>query len=453
MKLYLIIITICLFYNGFCIEENTPAGVKFILNEKLINLMLSSFYGDIQNNINTKIPLPDIGNNQKSELFISGLTKDKIKFEFMEKGDLNLTFTNLNVYYTGFNIFYNSKFNDSLGNLCLQQKVIINSVANESGIYLPKFEFNEEPKLNLTFNEKYGDGKFANKEMNDLLMNQYFNKYIINIVNETLNFISDKIPKEVPLSSDSWVYVDLNMIGPIEPRNKSIQITSYGFLYNKDWIASHNLSRYSLSNIPSIKNDSHQLYISAYSMSSAIYSLLTIHKKSIVFNPNYFKMQYMFPRILEKFKNCIFYIIFNGSMDFKVELMEGYMNVIIPGTFEVKASGDDIISLFKSQVELTLNAELFIISYNHHISANVNDLSLKTIKIETNIINNDTYNESVFQIGLSQIKEKFIEEINKFIKSYLFMTRINIMNIELKNIKFEHKKDYIIMNFDYIKGY
>lgn len=452
MKIYLIFIIICLFCNIFCIEENTPAGVKFIINEKLINLMLSSFYQNIQNNVNTKIPLPDIGNNKRSEIFISGLTKDKIKFQLTEKGELNVTFTNLNAYYTGFNIFYNSPFNDSLGYLSLEQKVIIISVANESGIYSPKFEFDEAPKINLTINAKNIKDFFISG-INDLLINDYFNEYIIKIVNDTLNFISDNIPKEFQKSSSSYLWIDLNMVGPIEPRNKSLQITSYGFVYAKDYKKTHNRTRYPLSIFPSIKNDSDQLYISTYSISSSIYTLISLNNKPLTFTPNYLNLQFMFPKIREKFKNTIFYITFTGTPDVKVELLEGSMNVTVPGTFEIKAVGNDITTIFKSEIELTVNAELFIISYNNFMSANVNDLFIKTIKIETNIINNDTYFESQFQYGLGQIKEKFKGEINSFIKSYLSFTPPIIMKIEIKNVKFEHKKDYIKMNYNYIKGY
>ena len=453
MKIYLIIIIICLFYNNICIEENTPAGVKFIINEKLINLMLSSFYQNIQNNVNTKIPMPDIGLIKRSVIFISGLTLDKIKFQLTEKGELNVTFTNLNAYYSGFSTFYNSPFNDSLGYLSLEQKVIITSVANESGIYSPKFEFDEAPKINLTFNGKYNKDYFVSVKINDLLINEYFNEYIIKIVNDTLNFISDNIPKEFPKSSSSYLWIDLNMVGPIEPRNKSLQITSYGFVYAKDYKLTHNRTRYPLSIFPSIKNDSDQLYISTYSMSSSIYTLISLNNKPLTFTPNYLNLQIMFPKIREKFKNTIFYITFTGTPDAKVELMEGSMNVTVPGTFEIKASGNDITTIFKSEIELTVNAELFIISYNNFMSANVNDLFIKTIKIEKNIINNDTYYESQFQYGLGHIKNKFMGEINSFIKSYLSFTPPIIMKIEIKNVKFEHKKDYIIMNFNYIKGY
>ena len=79
---------------------------------------------------------------------------------------------------------------------------------------------------------------------------------------------------------------------------------------------------------------------------------------------------------------------------------------------------------------------------------------MKTLNIEKNDINNDTYFESQFQYGFGSLKGDIVEEYNKFIGQYYFFSELpSVMNVKFKNYKFEHKKDYVIMTYDYSKEF
>ena len=457
MKIFntsIIIFLYCLI--AFCDQKG---GIKMILDEKMLNIMLSSFYyRSLNNNDNTKISLPDIGMNRQLQFHIPYFTKDNIKFNFTEKGELTIKMFNLNTYLSGFNSFLNYKFNDSIGVLSFEQNVIIRSKINDSdsGEYIPVFEFKEDPIIDFEFNSFYNN-EFIRDNIYQLLRNNtnktFTNNFII-FINKTLNYIYEKIPKDVEFSN-AGLRLDINMAGPIEPRKNSIQINIYGFLYYERNSKTQNKTKFPLSYIPSInKNNSNQLYISNYCISSAIYTFLLFHGRyQIVFYPNYLKFQYMFPRIREKYKTSIFYLFLTGTPDIKVELFEGSMNITFPATFEVKNL--EKISLFISQVEIVLNAEINTVDYYpSRIRLFIKDINMKTLNIEKNDINNDTYFESQFQYGFGSLKGDIVEEYNKFIGQYYFFSELpSVMNVKFKNYKFEHKKDYVIMTYDYSKEF
>lgn len=318
------------------------------------------------------------------------------------------------------------------------------------------FEFNEDPIIDFEFNSFYNN-EFIRDNIFQLLRNNtnktFTNNFII-FINKTLNYIYEKIPKDVEFSN-AGLRLDINMAGPIEPRKNSIQINIYGFLYYERNSKTQNKKKFPLSYLPSInKNNSNQLYISNYCISSAIYTFLLFHGKyQIVFNPNYLKFQYMFPRIREKYQTSIFYLFLTGTPDIKVELFEGSMNITFPATFEVKNL--EKISLFISKVEIVLNAEINTVDYYpSRILLFIKDINMKTLNIDKNDINNDTYFESQFQYGFGSLKGDIVEEYNKFIGQYYFFSDLHsVMNVKFKNYKFEHKKDYVIMTYDYSKEF
>lgn len=422
-----------------------------LLNEELLNLIFKSFYHKFQNNVNTKIYLLDIGNYKQLQFYIEIFTSENIKFNFTEKGELNIKMTNLKLHLTGYNIFYEAKFNDSIGVLSLEQNIILKSKLNDSRIYLPVFDFKEEPIINFEFNSNYNN-EFIINNLNKLFLNKTFNNDFVSLVNNTLNFINNNIPKDFEFFYGG-IRLDLNMIGPIEPRNNSIQINTYGFLYSEHIERTQNRTKFSLSTIPSIQNNTNQIYISTYSISSCLYTnLLNTNRYQIIVNPNILKLQYMFPKIRDKFKTTIFYLFFTGTPDIKIELLEGFMNIEFPATFEIMSY--DKNPIFISQVELILKTQFNTLDYDKSkIGIFVDDIDLKTLKIERNNINNDTYYESQFQYGFNVIKENVINEYNNYMRKYFFASLPSIMHVEFKNYKFEHRNNYIIMNYDYTKGY
>ena len=157
MKIFFFSIILTLFYHtALCDEENSLGGIKLLLNENMINTAFKKkFYYKFPSNANTKITVPEFGNYKKMQFYITIFTRDNIIFNFTDKGDLNIKILNLKTYLTGFNIFYMANFNYSLGVLNLEQNITLNSKLNDSIIYIPVFEYNEEPKVTFEFNSDY----------------------------------------------------------------------------------------------------------------------------------------------------------------------------------------------------------------------------------------------------------------------------------------------------------
>ena len=190
MKFFFFTIILFLIHQTiFCDDESSPGGIKMLLNEKLLNLLFSSFYHKFQNNVNTKIYLPDIGNYKQLQFYIEIFTSDNIKFNFTEKGELNIKMTNLKLHLTGYNIFYEAKFNDSIGVLSLDQNITLKSKLNDSRIYLPVFDFNKEPIINFEFNSNYNN-EFIRNNVNKLFLNKTFNNDFVSFINNSIHEIN-----------------------------------------------------------------------------------------------------------------------------------------------------------------------------------------------------------------------------------------------------------------------
>ena len=126
------------------------------------------------------------------------------------------------------------------------------------------------------------------------------------------------------------------------------------------------------------------------------------------------------------------------------------MNVTIPGTFNVNPMSS-ANPVFSCEVKLIMKTELVVLSYNSMISGNITDVDFNLLNITKNDINNDTIFERNIQYNFRYIKPKFIDETNNFIRSNYFLSIPPMMNIQFKNIKFEHKYQYVIMNFNLAK--
>jgi hypothetical protein len=350
-------------------------------------------------------------------------------------------------------IIYNL-FNFSLYDLCIDLNITINSQCLESGEYIPFFEFNTFPKIN--FNYKIKENDIGDEYIKSLIENKTFEKNfivpsIVNINNDMLNKIVIKFPKEFEFGN-AGLMIDLSMVGPIEYGNKFIQINSLGFLYLKNYKITHNRTKFPLSNFPSIKDISHKLYLSSYALSSSLFTqALSYHGTTIKFSPNLIQLEYMLPKIRQKIGNQPYVIIFNGNPDnLKIELFEGFMNITIPGIFNVNPISSSN-PVFSCEVELIMKTELVVLSYNSWISGNVTDVNFNLLNITKNDISNDTLFERNIQYNFRYIIPKFIDEANKFIKNNYVISIPPIMNIQFKNIKFEHKYQYVIMNFNLAK--
>ena len=458
--LYLNLIILYLISFIFCEDDdnNSPAGVKYIINDELINLLMPYFEFYIAKNVTEKISITN--NNFNSipfkdlEFQITNFSFDKVKLNFDEDGSLNLKFINIQADFSGnFHSVVITKFTATLYNFCIEQNFKIKSKYLESGIYVPYFESNEEPKIKFDYITKFGYEQKEFSYLNKLINNGDFTKEfilpnIINLNNNILNKIIKLFFNE--FSFGSYYSVDMNMTSPIEYRNKFIQINAYGLFYYKTNNKTHNLTRYPLSKFPSIQNNNiQQIFISSYAISSALYTDISSSRNNkIRFNPSIRDLNVMIKGTLDKIGNEVIIAIFNIRPDVGVECLDGYMNITIPGTLEFKTYKNET-SFFIIDSKLIMKGQ-FTLYFDTKFILEISDLKIKILDVIRNDINKDhlygilNYN---FEVTFFTIRNLFTKELNNYLReNYRHIP--NNMGIHFDIISFEHKKQYVILNFD-----
>ena len=449
----------------FCEAEdnNSLAGVKYIINDELIDLLIPYFEYYIKKNVTEK---KSITNNKfESILFknlefqINNFSIDKFKLNFDEDGSLNLRFNNIQAVFSGtFHTIVISKFSANLYNFYIEQNFKIKSKYSEQGVYVPYFESNENPKIKFDYITKLGEDQREFAYLNELINNGDFTKEFIlpNIINLNINILNTVIEQFYKEFSFGTYYgVDLNMTSPIEYRNKSIQINAYGLFYYKSNNKTHNLTRYPLSKFPSIENNKiGQIYISSYAISSSLYTEISTNRNDkIRFSPNVRDLDIMLHDTLNKIGYETINAIFNLRPDVEVECLDGYLNITIPGTLEFKTAKNDT-PFFIIDSKLIMKG-LFSLYNNPNFRLEIDDLNIKILDVIRNDINEYHLYGILnyhFESSFFAIRNLFTKELNNFLSSN-YMSIPNNMNIQFYDISFEHKKQYVILNFDLKKAY
>ena len=462
---YLNFIILCFISFIICIDEdnNNFAGVKYIINDELIDLLMPHFEFFIKKNVSEKI---SVANNkfesipfENLEFQITNFSIDKFKLNFDEDGSLNLKFINLQAEFTGsFNTLVITKFSASLYNFCIEQNFKIKSKYLDSGIYMPYFESNEEPKINFDYITKFGEKQEDFAYLIKLIKNGDFTKEfilpnIIKLNNNILNKIIEIFYNA--FSFNNFYAVDMNMTSPIEYSNKSIQINAYGVFYDKYNKKTQNLTRYPLSQLPSIQNNKiGQVYMSPYAISSALYTKISSNMNTnIRFSSSTRDVNKMLKGTTLKIGNEAIDVIFKIKPDVEVECLNDYMNITIPGTLEFKTWKNDT-SFFITESKLNMKGK-FTLYFSTQFVEEISNLNIKILDVVRNDINEDhLYGilNSNFEAYFYVLRDSFTEKLNNFLRRF-YMKIPNIMGIQFYNYSFEHKKEYVILNFDLKKEY
>jgi len=68
-----------------CIEENSAGGVKFIITDDILNLLLPKFKEEILKGINTKVSLPNYDKMENLEIEYSNFSLINLKQILMKR--------------------------------------------------------------------------------------------------------------------------------------------------------------------------------------------------------------------------------------------------------------------------------------------------------------------------------------------------------------------------------
>ena len=149
----------------------------------------------------------------------------------------------------------------------------------------------------------------------------------------------NKFITKASLGNNYWL--DFTLASPIKTQNRFLELNSYAFFYSEKYKSTQNRNKYPLTPLPSIDTlgKNLQLYISEYSINSAIYTLLTDSDKVISIRVNTKIINAMLPGILEKYGEKQATIILNSTPESKIQITEQYLHVEIPGYIGVKVEG------------------------------------------------------------------------------------------------------------------
>ena len=283
------------FHILYCIERT---GVKFAISEKMAYDVLNHFYPDINNKIK-QMELEDIHvtrgvNIREIQLGIPNFTKDKVKIKFKEKG-ININISGLKGFfsctlYVNIIIPFHNNIKIDISEFNLNANILLKT-KNVNGKLMPDAQFIGTPSHTINFDVDidgfmFGLNGVVESEVKDSIKEK-INDFIKDKSNDFLKLGLSKIPTELPIDLSKGYYVDYSLVDDIKMRNGYLEVNSYAFFYNKNKPETQLRNRFDLNLVPSIStiDNPNQLYISEYSINSALYTFFISNPLSIKFSP------------------------------------------------------------------------------------------------------------------------------------------------------------------------
>ena len=428
-------------------------GVKVAINEKFISNVIRDFEPDIRK-VLEKIRIPDSGGLEDGEFGVPNFNMNMIKLEFLNNGILHLRIANCTPYFSGayyYKILFfwsHNNFNADFNDFVLDTKLRIKSKLLPGGGYGPDAEFISGPDISFDLDvscDGFLHGVISwviNKCQN--WVKPFILPKIRDKARDSLKGVLNKFITKANLGNNYWL--DFTLVSSIKTQNRFLELNSYAFFYSEKYKSTQNRNKYPLTPLPSINalGKNLQLYISEYSINSAIYTLLTDSDKVIPIKVNTKILSAMLPGILEKYGEKQATIILNGSPESKIQISEQFLHVDIPGHFAVKVEGIEN-EVFNCTLDLSLKVNVKVAD-GPKISGEIKELSAKIKNINLNTASNSV--NSVIEGGLSLIQSTIIPVLNIFIKNNVELKFPSVMGITFTNVTLELKNKYFVVNYD-----
>ena len=149
-----------------------------------------------------------------------------------------------------------------------------------------------------------------------------------------------------------------------------------------------------------------QLYISEYSVSAAIYTLLVSNNQEIKVKVKSKDLAMLIPD--NKFGNEV-YIVFTGTPDISLQITEPSLNINLPGTLSLRTLDNQSILTLDLKLALKVKAS---IENGAKVTAAVNDLEFNINSLSLNKLSLDL---SGIKNGINAVKPFLIPLLNDFI--------------------------------------
>ena len=446
------LITLILSFNIlFCLEET---GIKFEVNEEVARAVLYHFYPDINNEIKD-MKLEDIRikkgiNIRDIRVQVLNFTPDKVKFSFTESGiSINISGISVNVFgnlkvsrYVIPKTFKIAK-NIELVNFDANLKVTYRTINNS--LY-PNAEFIGAPKVDidfyLHFSLPFGLGDALERLVKDKIRDA-INSFLERKSNSFLEDAINLIPMNITIDEYNGYAIDYSLVNPIRMKNGYLEVNSYALLYNERIKETQIKKKQDipLSSVPDmIKiNNQYQLYISQYSINSALYTFFKTEPLSLTLDSNIVTglLSVVLPGIYQKYGNEKVIVIFKTRKEGQLELNENGAIGKIFGQMIVKIKGTNEL-IFQCDLDLLTEVEI-IVKNLISITGNIHSLNINVGKVYENKCSSQILIEKSINLITSFVIPLANGIIEKSIKFDL--------PVFFKEIIINHNKQYISISY------
>ena len=448
MKFIYIISFISIFHLLYTVELG---GVKFAVTEKMAQQALDYFYSDINKEI-TKMQLEDIHiqkgvNIREIEIGIPNFTKDKVKFTFKESGvNINISglkaWVSATIYVKNLIIPFHNNIHIDVKEFSLNANLRVFGKKDGNKL-IPWAEFTQPPSHTINFNFD-NDGfmlclirPIESKAKS--LMKDAINDFIKNKSNKFLEDALSMIPVEIAVDQSNGLFIDYSLIDNIKMKTGYLEVNSYAFFYNKNKSQTQNKKNFPLSLIPPITSidNPNQVFISQYSINSALYTYFVSEPLKVSVDVNANILGILFPSLLAKYPGQEAKVVLEVSGVPSLEFEENYISSSIRGTLRVHLEGR-ISPIFVCAMVVSTKVEIIVIG-DKTVSGKVNELNINAGQIYVNEANTEFLIENVNKLipfVLPAVNDAILKRNVKFTLPDFFL-----------NVKVEHKSKYLAVNY------
>ena len=448
MKFFYLLCFLSIFQIFYSIELG---GIKFAISEKNAEAILYHFYPDINEKISC-FPINDYRhergvNFREITAGISNFGLDKIKLKFTEKG-ININISGLKgwgkatLYINKFIYVKDKDVTADIKELSMNGNIYVTTKRDENNKLIPYAYFTEPPTYtseievdveDMIFNKDESVEEDIEEGLKKALDEAFKKNY-----NELLNMGLEKVKNltVMPIDESKGLYIDYSLVD-LKMKNGYIEINSFAFLFNKNLPETMEPKRIALTMLPSITSidNPNQLFVSEYSINSALYTYFKTYPLSLKINVNTTILESLLPTITSKYadKTDVFLEITEPpSLSFQKNYIEGKIlgRIII----KVKETKDLI---FACTLQINTKVEIIIMEKTN-VSGKLHGLSIVPKKVELNAVSKTFVTENVFKLHTI-----VLFALNEYISNNVKYT----LPIFFKEVSIKHENLYLAINY------
>ena len=447
-KFYSFLCLISIFQLFYSIEVG---GIKFAISEKMANDVLYHFYPDINKEI-TSMKLENIHvkrgiNIEDISVGIPNFTLDKIKFKFTEKG-ININISGLKAWIKA-TVYINIVFKEDKdiyidihefnlnANLCVKTQ-------NSNNKKIPYVQFTEPPTHTIDLDVDLENTLWFVDEAVEPLIKSKLKDAIDKFITEKSNkFINETLEEKLknitvmPIDASKGLFIDYSLVD-IKLKNGYIEINSYAMLFNEYLSETKEIKKVPLTLVPSISSidNPNQLFISQYSINSALYTYFKTSPLSLKININSDILELLLPSITSKFENKKTEVLLETTDPPTLDFQSKYIEAKIFGAIKIFVEGGKK-PIFVCSILILSKVE--ILTQGLNVSGKLHELSIKVESIDENGASLTFLFENV-----NKLISLFLSALNKYISQDIKFS----LPIFFKNINVEHKSQYLAINYE-----